>query len=80
MKRDTVINVLLIVAGIMLAIALFGAGVLWKRGAATSPKSLLSAPSLSQGESENWIGRHTVNAGMRSSMSSGRMGHGSLCG
>ena len=30
MKRDTVINVLLIIAGIVLAIALFGAGVLWR--------------------------------------------------
>lgn len=40
MKRDTIINVLLIIAGIVLAIALFGAGVLWKRGAANSPKTL----------------------------------------
>jgi hypothetical protein len=31
MQRDTVINALLVIAGLMLAIALFGAGVLWKR-------------------------------------------------
>ena len=43
MKRETVINVLLIIAGIVLAIALFGAGVLWKRGAANTPKTLSSA-------------------------------------
>lgn len=30
MKRDAWINVLLIIAGIVLAIALFGAGVVWK--------------------------------------------------
>jgi len=43
MKRDTVINALLIIAGIVLAIALFGAGVLWKRGAAKAPSSISSA-------------------------------------
>ena len=36
MKRDTVINVLLIIAGIVLAIALFGAGAFWK--GKSSPK------------------------------------------
>ena len=30
MKRDTVINVLLIIAGIVLAFALFSAGAFWK--------------------------------------------------
>ncbi len=30
MKRDTVINVLLIIAGVVLAFALFGAGAFWK--------------------------------------------------
>jgi hypothetical protein len=40
MKRDAVINVLLVIAGIVLAIALFGAGVLWKNGAAKGPKPL----------------------------------------
>lgn len=39
MKRDTVINVLLIMAGIFLAVALFGAGVLWKSRAARNPSS-----------------------------------------
>lgn len=34
MERNTVINVLLIIAAIVLAIALFGAGALW-RGNAT---------------------------------------------
>jgi hypothetical protein len=38
MKRDTVINVLLIIAGIVLAFALFGAGALWK-GKETPRKS-----------------------------------------
>jgi hypothetical protein len=37
-KRDTVINVLLILAGIVLAFALFGAGAFWK-GRATPRKS-----------------------------------------
>ena len=45
MERDTVINVLLIIAGIVLALALFGAGALWRAGATKSPKSLSSAPS-----------------------------------
>lgn len=36
MKRETLINVLLIIAGIVLAIALFGAGAFWK--AKSSPK------------------------------------------
>ena len=39
MERDTFINVLLIIAGILLAIALFGAGVLWRSGAAQDSKS-----------------------------------------
>jgi hypothetical protein len=30
MKRDTVMTVLLVIAGIVLAFALFGAGVFWK--------------------------------------------------
>lgn len=30
MNRDLVINVLLIIAGIVLAIALFGAGAMWR--------------------------------------------------
>jgi len=30
MKRDTVINVLLVMAGIILAFVLFGAGALWR--------------------------------------------------
>ena len=42
MTRDTAINVLLIIAGIVLAIALFGAGALWKPGTGRSsvPSSL----------------------------------------
>jgi len=36
MKRETVINLLLILAGIVLAIALFGAGAFWK--GKSSPK------------------------------------------
>jgi heme/copper-type cytochrome/quinol oxidase subunit 2 len=47
MKRDTVINVLLIIAGIVLAIALFGAGVLWKSRAAKGPRALTSPVSVS---------------------------------
>ena len=35
MNRDLVINILLFLAGIVLAIALFGAGVLWKSRALT---------------------------------------------
>ena len=31
MQRDTAINALLVIGGLVLAIALFGAGVLWKR-------------------------------------------------
>ena len=39
-NRDLVINILLIVAGIVLAIALFGAGVLWKSKTATKTSDL----------------------------------------
>lgn len=49
MKRDTVINVLLIIAGIVLAIALFGAGVLWKSGAGGNPKSFSLWPIQLEG-------------------------------
>ncbi len=59
MKRDAVINVVLIFAGIVLAIALFVAGVLWKRGAAKGPRSLSSAHFVFR--SENWIGHQPVN-------------------
>ncbi len=38
MKRDTLITILLVIAGIVLALALFGAGVLWKGRA--SPRSI----------------------------------------
>jgi hypothetical protein len=50
MKRETVINVLLIIAGIVLAIALFSAGVLWKSRAARSPRSFSSGTSSSRRE------------------------------
>jgi hypothetical protein len=43
MKRDTVINVLLIIAGIVLAIALFGAGVLYKSRAATKTSGFVNS-------------------------------------
>lgn len=65
MKRDTVINVLLIIAGIVLAIALFGAGVLWKSGAATSPKSLSSAPLSRRDLDQTPILRHTSHGGTK---------------
>jgi hypothetical protein len=39
MKRDTIVNVLLIIAGIVLAIALFGAGVVWRNKTATKSTS-----------------------------------------
>src|SRR5215472_12748783 len=44
MKRDTVINILLIIAGIVLAIALFGAGAVWKGKVQPTRPSVLSAP------------------------------------
>jgi FtsZ-interacting cell division protein ZipA len=57
MKRDTVINVLLIIVGIVLAIALFSAGVLWKSRAARSPMSFSSGTSSSQRELYRAIAR-----------------------
>ena len=41
MNRDLVINILLILAGIVLALALFGAGVLWKSRAPTKTSGLV---------------------------------------
>lgn len=41
MNRDLVINVLLIIAGIVLAIALFGAGVMWKSRTAPRTTSIV---------------------------------------
>ena len=41
MERNTVINVLLIIAAIVLAIALFGAGALWRGNAAPMRTSLV---------------------------------------
>lgn len=46
MKRDTVINVLLIIAGIALAIALFGAGVMWRTTTAPRRISFLDRSEL----------------------------------
>jgi hypothetical protein len=57
MKRDTFINVLLIIAGILLAIALFGAGVLWRSGATKDSKS--HAPALFVLRTEKWIDYQT---------------------
>ncbi len=54
MKRDAVINVVLIIAGILLAIALFGAGVLWKSGAEKARRSLPFGHFVFRGE--NWSG------------------------
>lgn len=53
MNRNLVINVLLILAGIVLAFALFGAGVLWKsRTAKTSRQITETVGSIFlQGES-----------------------------
>jgi hypothetical protein len=42
LNRDLVINILLILAGIVLAIALFGAGVLWKSTAPTKTSGLVN--------------------------------------
>ena len=39
MNRDLMINILLILAGIVLAFALFGAGVLWKSQSTTRTPS-----------------------------------------
>lgn len=44
MKRDTVINILLIIMGILLALALFGAGAVWKSRMQPS-RSSVSAPA-----------------------------------
>ncbi len=44
MKRDTVINILLIIAGIVLAIALFGAGAVLKGKLQPTRPSVLPAP------------------------------------
>jgi hypothetical protein len=49
MKRDTVINILLIIAGIVLAIALFGAGAVWKGKVEPTRPSVLSAPGAGKG-------------------------------
>jgi hypothetical protein len=43
MKRDTVINVLLIIAGILLAFALFGAGAFWKGKSSSKRSSQLTS-------------------------------------
>lgn len=45
MKRDTVINILLIMVGILLALALFGAGAMWKGGMHPSRPSVSAPPA-----------------------------------
>jgi hypothetical protein len=55
MKRDTVINVLLIIAGIVLAIALFGAGAFWRGKVAPKRSSELHIRSSRQHPAERGI-------------------------
>jgi len=45
MKRDLLINVLLIIAGILLAFVLFGAGAMWKGKTQPRRSVLSSAPA-----------------------------------
>ena len=47
MKRDVVITVLLVIAGIILAIVLFGAGVFWK-GKTSPARSSQMVPAQHQ--------------------------------
>ena len=47
MKRDVVITVLLVIAGIILAIVLFGAGVFW-RGKTSPARSSQTVPARHQ--------------------------------
>ena len=58
MNRKLLINVLLILAGIVLAIALFGAGVLWESGAEKVPRLLSSATFVGDLRlcGDNWVG------------------------
>jgi hypothetical protein len=50
MKRDTLINILLIIAGILLALALFGAGAVWK-GRMKPNRPSVSAPAADKDRS-----------------------------
>lgn len=59
MKRDTAINLLLIIAGIVLAIALFGAGILWKSRATEGPKSYSGTHLVFFGKT--WVGCRAVD-------------------
>ena len=55
MKRDTLINVLLIIAGIVLAFALFGAGVLWNSRKASKTTNVCNPRG--QLMTHNWLRR-----------------------
>jgi FtsZ-interacting cell division protein ZipA len=50
MKRDTAFNILLIIMGILLALALFGAGAVWKSRMQPSRPSV-SAPAAEKDRS-----------------------------
>jgi len=63
MKRDLVINVLLIIAGILLAFALFGAGAVWKGKMPPRRPSASSAPEVG-----NDPGQALAKAGMEEAM------------
>jgi len=64
MERDIFINVLLIIAGILLAIALFGAGVIWRSGTAQDSKLHSPAPFLLRTESSMGCkGRYRLDRG-----------------
>ena len=49
MKRDTVINVLLIIAGIVLALVMFWAGARWKSNASVEQAALTTNASQFRG-------------------------------
>jgi len=42
MRRDLAINILLIIAGIVLAFVLFGAGAMWKSKVSVRPARILA--------------------------------------
>jgi len=50
MKRYLLINILLVIAGILLALALFGAGAVWK-GKKQSSRPSVSAPAAEKDRS-----------------------------
>jgi len=62
MRRDLLITILLIIAGIVLAFVLFGAGTMWRSRVSVRPARMISLNNYPEARSVRPLLSHLVNS------------------